>query len=150
MFVKNKTDHAVVLARAHLSDDVAVLSLNLELAYRVGSGEPPRLIELPTRADGDPPDTRRRPLWRGVSITASGHVLGPGRAPYVRVVQLALGQLRHRLVVYGERRWRRSVGRIVADEPRPFDAVPLTWERAFGGHFDRPPGYSDDGRLPHP
>jgi hypothetical protein len=150
MFVRNRTPFDPVLARGHITDDLAALSLNLEVVYQLASDGTLHLTTSSSRLDSDPPDICRRPLWRGVSVTAFGQVHAPVRPPHLKVVQLSAGDLHHRLVVFGARRWRKAVGQVVATEPMPFDSVPLDWEHAFGGFFDRPAGYSDDGKLPHP
>jgi hypothetical protein len=67
-------------------------------------------------------------------------------------VSLAVGDERRRLIVFGERRWRRSrlSDTIEASSPEPFVALPLTWEYAFGGGFDLEPGLLPGTDLPHP
>jgi len=47
--------------------------------------------------------------------------------------ELKVGDLSYAIDVYGDRRWVLSGDRLVASQPEPFDAMPLTWEYAFGG-----------------
>jgi hypothetical protein len=48
-------------------------------------------------------------------------------------VSLAAGPVRNTVRVVGDRVWLPSGLGHVASEPAPFTAVPLVWERAFGG-----------------
>lgn len=66
-------------------------------------------------------------------------VFGSARAPLGRAaprvdLDLRVGPtFRHRLVVFGDRTWKRSGGRLVPSGPAPFRAVPLALSHAFGG-----------------
>ncbi|KFA91018.1 hypothetical protein Q664_24465 [Archangium violaceum Cb vi76] len=51
-------------------------------------------------------------------------------------VTMQVGPLKKSLRVVGERTWFRSMGRVAMTKPLPFERMPLTWERAFGG-WDR-------------
>jgi len=48
-------------------------------------------------------------------------------------VRLRLGALDKTVRVFGDRYWRWQGVGYVATEPEPFEAMPLVWERAFGG-----------------
>jgi hypothetical protein len=49
-------------------------------------------------------------------------------------IQLTLGSIKKRLRVFGNRYWhRRNIGGIVISDPEAFEALPITYERAFGG-----------------
>jgi hypothetical protein len=61
--------------------------------------------------------------------------LGQARAPEGASVpsmrvELAVGEVRRQLWVYGDRWWQQDG---TPTRPQPFSAMPLTWERAFGG-----------------
>lgn len=50
-------------------------------------------------------------------------------------VSIQVGPVRKALRVYGDRTWgRRLSGRIGPSSPEPFEAMPITYERAFGGY----------------
>jgi len=67
------------------------------------------------------------------------------------VVSLTAGSRAWRLVVFGQRWWRRNaMGRLVASEPERFDTIAVTWDRAYGGAVERPPGLLPGTDLPHP
>jgi hypothetical protein len=56
-----------------------------------------------------------------------------GRSALYTDVSLAVGPL-HRIVrVFGDRRWRIDGVSHAISEPEPFQAMPLVWERAYGG-----------------
>lgn len=151
MFLRNKTRHRVGLARTIVNDALSVATAVIVSHYKI---EPDRLLwleEPPPRTAASPPDPLAFPLWKGVSVTAVGSVLGPSRAPFIRPVTLSVGDEVRRLAVFGERRWRKMLGGgLVASEPEPFEALPLAFERAFGGGYDMLPGLFPGTDLPFP
>lgn len=148
MFVTNDSSYAPVLARAHVTDDVAMMAVVVETTYRIDkSGLTP--CAPPARAASDPPDIGRIALWKLVSLTAWGHALAPSKPPFVRVVELAVGARRQRLVVFGPRFWRRTALGLEPSTPARFEATALSWRHAFGGQIEVAPGY-DEGGLPQP
>lgn len=152
MFVRNRTAFEAVLARGNLNEQVGVASINIETAYGLGPSGLAPLAGPIERAPTDPPDITRHPLWIGVSVTATGAVRGPARAPYVRKVALSVGSERRELLVFGDRTWQKRLGGgdLDASDPAPFDSIPLVFERAFGGSYDMPPGLFPVTNLPHP
>ncbi len=48
-------------------------------------------------------------------------------------VELCVDKLRHRLRVFGNRRWVRAGEALVISDPEPFEHMPICFERAFGG-----------------
>ena len=76
-------------------------------------------------------------------IIGQAHALG-GKAVTQMEVSAQSGCLHHRTLVFGDRQWERSWGRFRASAPKPFRAMPLGNDRAFGGQaaFDGQP-------LPH-
>src|SRR5262249_28789207 len=48
-------------------------------------------------------------------------------------VALKVGWLEKIVRVFGDRVWTRTLGLYSISTPRPFDRMPLVWERAFGG-----------------
>lgn len=67
-------------------------------------------------------------------------ILGHARPERGRVeeldVTIAIGRLEKQIRVFGDRVWRRTLGLYSISPPKPFDRMPLVWERAFGG-WDR-------------
>jgi hypothetical protein len=151
MFVRNRTTFEAVLARGNFNEQFGIASINVEIAYCIGpSGLLPLAGPL-ERAPTDPPDITRYPLWIGVSVTATGTVRGPSRAPFVRKVALSVGSERRELLVFGDRTWQKRLGGdLEASETAPFEDIPLVFERAFGGSYELPPGLFPLTNLPHP
>lgn len=49
------------------------------------------------------------------------------------VVGIKVGQVQKIVKVFGDRYWVKQDGRVFATKPAPFEAIPLVYERAFGG-----------------
>lgn len=68
-------------------------------------------------------------------------VLGCAHAPAgtqvaTQRVAVRVGKVMNELVVTGDRVWASCDGRDTMSDPEPFERMPLTWERAFGGSCD--------------
>jgi hypothetical protein len=86
-----------------------------------------------------------------VSVTVAGHVEGPTLPPFARLVQLRVGEAVHKMAVFGDRVWERSLlGGLAPSDPEPFDRLELSVGRAFGGGFAVPPGILQLPGLEHP
>lgn len=152
MFVHNETSFECVLAKARLTDHTAVLSVNVEVEYPLDHDAlSAPAAHLEERPEDFPPDLTKLPLWRGTSVTASGRVWGPERAPFVKEASLGVNGKEHRLVISGERRWQRSkTGDLVPGAPERFESLEMSWQRAFGGSYEVPPGLDPHAELPSP
>lgn len=89
----------------------------------------------------------------GTDVLLNGHAYAP-RGKKVRKVDvmLRIGNLRKRLRVFGDRRWTKSLllfGTMFMTSPEPFEVIPLTYERAFGG-WDSKAKNASDHRLYNP
>jgi hypothetical protein len=69
-----------------------------------------------------------------VVLVGHAHALRKGTTEVL--VSLQVGPVKKVIRVVGERTWFRSLGRVSMTKPLPFDMLPLSWERAFGG-WDR-------------
>jgi hypothetical protein len=69
-------------------------------------------------------------------VVLIGHAYAPRQGATESLVAVQVGPLKKAVRVVGERTWFRSMGRVAATSPLPFEKLPLTWERAFGG-WDR-------------
>jgi Uncharacterized protein conserved in bacteria (DUF2169) len=152
MFVRNSTSLDVALARGRVSDDVAAATLVVSVALRIEEAGLAPLTAPLSPSEHDPPaEVTRYVLWEGVSVTAAGTAMGPAAPPFVCPVLLRVGAEERRLIVFGDRRWeRRFGGGLEAPPPAPFESVVLSFERAFGGAYDLPPGLLPGTDLPHP
>jgi len=77
------------------------------------------------------------PEKRGTDVVLVGSAYAPSRGMTQVDVTLEVGMVRKTVRVFGNRHWRKALGfgqSITA--PEPFDRIPLTYERAFGG-FDK-------------
>lgn len=63
-----------------------------------------------------------------------GHARAPGGRPVQRLrVGLSVGPMHKTFDVVGDRQWRARLSGIDASEPAPFTAMPVSYDRAFGG-----------------
>jgi hypothetical protein len=69
-------------------------------------------------------------------VVLLGHAVAPRAGATEVTVALRAGSLQQQAIVFGERAWFKSLGQVSASKPRPFEKIPLVWERAFGG-WDR-------------
>jgi Uncharacterized protein conserved in bacteria (DUF2169) len=152
MFVRNTTRYRPVLARGNMTEQTGIASVTVDVDYEITAGAPEPRQAPAEPGPADPPSIAGLALWAGASVTASGTVHGPSRPPYVRPVCLTVGSEVRRVIVFGDRRWEPSPsgGELRAGLPAPFEALPLSFDRAFGGSYDLPPGLDPIMRLPHP
>lgn len=69
-------------------------------------------------------------------VALVGHAY-PNRSGAAHVdVSLTVGPVRTVVRVFGDRVWAKTLGRWSPSQPKPFERVPLVYERAFGG-WDR-------------
>jgi hypothetical protein len=69
-------------------------------------------------------------------VALVGHARAPRAGTRELDVGLCLGPLEKRVRVMGDRFWVSTLGVKSATRPEPFEKIPLTYERAFGG-WDR-------------
>ena len=75
-------------------------------------------------------------------VVVVGKAVAPRGEPVTKLmVRLEVEDRSKDIAVFGERRWVRAAGGLVASPPVPFTELPLTYDRAFGGIDDsRGPG----------
>ena len=151
MFIRNRTPHRVALAHGYVSADDAVASVVVETWFRVDGAHLAPAPPIPPDARAAPPDILSCAEWAGASVTVSGTVRGPPCPPFVQPVKLRAGGETRRLIVFGDRTWTLAPGgELSPSAPAPFEAIPLTFARAFGGFYDEPPGLCPLTGLPSP
>lgn len=108
----------------------------LDLSGTPALADGQRPVALADEHHGDPERTSIRiasdlTLGKpGTDVLLTGTARAPGGRPVAWMdVSLVLGPVRKIVRVIGERAWDRGA----ATPPRPFERMPLTWERAFGG-----------------
>lgn len=68
-------------------------------------------------------------------VLLNGSAYAPGGEPASEVdVRLRVGEIDKRLRIFGDRVWKKGVMGISPTKPEPFVQMPITYERAFGGH----------------
>ena len=118
----------------HPEHMVATVVVHVEHAAMDGVLQPAGLIRCavgsaPAVTELDDAPVPAMPAGGGTSFWLIG-VARPPAATAEMIVELAVGPRARRLVVVGDRVWRRDG---TATAPRPFESMPLTYERAFGG-----------------
>jgi hypothetical protein len=70
----------------------------------------------------------------GVDLFVFGHARAPGGRPVTEIeVRIEVGTFQKRVIVVGDRVWEARGKRLVPSAPKPFSAIPLTPEFAYGG-----------------
>lgn len=70
-------------------------------------------------------------------VVVVGKAVAPSARPVTELlVRLEIAGRAKDVLVVGERRWIRALGGLVPSSPVPFVEMPLTFDRAFGGHDD--------------
>jgi hypothetical protein len=78
--------------------------------------------------DGETPFLRE-----GVDLIVLANAYPDARSRTELTVSIRAGDFRHEIAVFGDRRWVRSGPELAASEAAPFEKMPLTWDRAYGG-----------------
>lgn len=151
MWLRNQDKVDARLARGHVTGRLAVAALVVPQAYQITATGLVACSEPPAPAPHDAPDTSNYAVWDGVSVTVAGHVHGPSKPPFARLVTLRVGDIERTIAVFGDRVWEKSIlGGLAPSDPLPFERLELSLERAFGGGYDVPPGLMPGDDLPHP
>jgi len=83
----------------------------------------------------------------GTDVVLNGHAYAPGGKPTTSVtVAMKVDKITKELKVWGNRRWEKGLLGLAMTPPEPFEKMPLTYERAFGG-WDTKPEKITDQRL---
>src|ERR1051325_72595 len=121
--------------------------LVVSAAFLAMPGEPLRLADEPVAVAetdvfyGDPTSSSVRYegeiAWEKpfVDVIVNGHAFAPHGKKTERVlVEVRVGDVHKRLLVYGDRRWRPDGA---PGSPQPFERMPIVYERAYGGYDAR-------------
>lgn len=124
---------------------VAVIKATFTIGRRGACELAPQQVELRPGGEcwGDDPEVssyKYEPEVAFFKPATDVVLIGYAHAPAPRttrmLVEIAVGRLRKRAHVFGDRVWFRSLGSAAISNPLPFESVPLVYERAFGG-WDR-------------
>ena len=70
----------------------------------------------------------------GTDVVVNGHAYAPKERRVTRLdAAVKAGPIEKVVRVYGDRHWRRAIAGLSASSPKPFERMPLVYERAFGG-----------------
>lgn len=144
--ITNATRHAadaVILADAEGRDLVVAVA---RATFTVANGRRPEPAEEPLplcRADEyrDEPGTSSlaaasdlAPGKPRADVVVLGHARAPGgRAVTEASVAVRVGSVSAKLDVTGDRTWKKGLMGVAPGKPERFTAIPLVWERAYGG-----------------
>lgn len=92
-----------------------------------------------TAALGGTPLDIGMPKPRGEVVVVGEAAAPAGQQVTQMGVEFAVGPVRKRMTVIGDRHWQLSRDGAVFTRPQPFERMPLTWDRAYGGA-----GYRDN------
>lgn len=141
MELKNFTPFPALLFRGCLAGDRLAAAIVCRVTYDlvdgrlVESGEQPWIVSAaPWTSPRGPMDSDEVFYRGGVDLFVFGSARAPGGRPARSLeVSVELGEFRSSCVVFGERRWRRTLGGLVPSEPELFTEIPLDLEHAYGG-----------------
>lgn len=149
MRFENTTALAARLFRGEPRPEQMIATLVVKTTHEVDANG--RLsAPLPDGAPPEPTDTSNElgilpgeqvPYRRGVDVWVLGHAR-PERPCAAMTVELSVGDELRTLLVVGDRTWRRDG---TPTEPMPFETMPITYSRAYGGRIVR-----DDVEAIHP
>lgn len=88
------------------------------------------------------------PAKVGADVVLVGHAYAPKGRARKMAVSVRVGDLRQEIAVFGDRHWGRVVGVTRISDPEPFEAMPLVYERAFGGRDESPKAPKHHEREP--
>ena len=84
---------------------------------------------------------------QSTDVVLNGHAYAPKAKPATAVtVTMKVHKVGKTLSVFGDRRWERGLTGLSITPPQPFEKMPITYERAFGG-WDAVPDKIEDQRL---
>jgi len=148
--VDNQTPFAFEPLFVADEDGRPIVAPILKATYEIGEGGALELADEQLPVDfagspwGEPGESsyRYEPETAFVKPATDVALVGSAYAPRRNTTQLdvliQVGPISQIARVTGERRWEKRFIGTRASDPEPFETMPLTWERAFGG-FDPAP-----------
>ena len=142
MKLDNRTPYPAHLFRGSVDEQRMFGSLAVRVTYdivgdqlRPAQDQPWKLSPTPWENEYGPMPHDELFYRGGVDVFVLGHARAPaGRAAAKIDVEVRVGaEFRSRLVVFGDRVWKRQGPRLVPSAAAPTRAVPLTLAHAYGG-----------------
>ena len=138
----NRTPAQAGIFSTVIEKDRMMASVVIRETHLIEAGELRLDADAPWAADGAPIKTEfgefdaDSPFPRAATdVFVLGKAYPPvaGNGTEARV-EIGIGlEFSSEILVRGDRRWVRQGADLVASRPEPFDAIPLTWEYAYGG-----------------
>jgi hypothetical protein len=149
----NKTSFPAEIFYTIVGEDRLMASVVLRATFRVEGGQLVADPQPTWPVDGQPFETEfgafdaDTPFAReGVDVFVLGNAYPAAPQGRTAQVEIRLGsQLAYGVRVFGDRRWVRDGEVLRPSDPEPFAAMPVTWERAYGGES---PVAGMPGKLP--
>jgi hypothetical protein len=138
----NETGFAASIARVQLLyKDLLMATVVVKCTFDVGpDGEVRPAAEQIAVSEADVEDDLGTidgdlvPIKSCCDVAVFGKAHAPDGAPATTMqIDLRVGELQRKLMVYGDRRWERDGAGFCPSLPAPFTSMPLTYELAFGG-----------------
>lgn len=131
---------AVLIRNAEASDYITALLVACatftigEEGLSLSEQQKPVVVQHPGGLAGDAHFEKS-----GASVCATGHVYAPRGEARSADATLLVGEQTLRVRAFGVRVWQESLlgDRLTPTSPLPFQRVPMTWEKAYGGAVKR-------------
>lgn len=148
MKLLNETPHAANMLRSEVKDDLLFAAVIAHVRYAVdeagalteqaGSGDDllPAQIRLQVLEDDYGHLQADELVGRsGTDVIVLGDAVA--EAPVEQLtVRVEAGPYGHEVAVYGDRLWEPGAGGLKPSAPEPFDRMPLSCDRAYGGQVE--------------
>jgi hypothetical protein len=145
MRILNESPYAVAQTVLLDEDGAETLIVAVGASYDIAGGgglsvaekQPP--LTLVDTFHGEPDassirqDAELGPARPATDVFLCGSATAKGGPAHRVDVTFRVGGLVQRAAVFGRRFWKNRLGTSSISEPEPFERIPLTWEKAFGG-----------------
>jgi hypothetical protein len=144
--LENKTPFAAAINLFQDAKGLDTLYVTLKATFSIAESEPLVAEEQVSVQQGD--EYWGEPGESSIKYASEAHLtkpstdvvlVGSARVPDGQSVQrldtlVSVGPVKKQVTVFGDRVWTgRSLGGYEFTDPEPFESMPLTWERAYGG-----------------
>jgi len=141
MDLLNRTGAAAAFVNTIVAEDRLLGAVAIKTVFRIVGGQLVRDHERAWPAGGDPVKTEfgeiegDSPFLRGgVDLMVLGKAYVPEGRGYWTQVSVRAGSLVYDMYVIGDRIWQKTQGgELTPSYPVPFESMPLSWDRAYGG-----------------
>ena len=149
-------DRVVFLDKKGAEQLVVVLKATFSIDERTGlaPAEKPDPIRATEEFHGKPDassiafESELSPPKLATDVFLLGSARAPKKGTTVMDFRFRVGPLAKTARVFGDRVWDKILGAATISAPRPFEAVPLVWEKAYGGQDRTPEDPKHHGEEP--